>query len=76
MMDLPAAAKPFKKPIDLPASDALSIQKNWHATLQGRQVAVLFDEGSDEAEIEALCKALTAEGDTVFTIAPRLAALP
>ncbi|TWI35977.1 catalase [Paracoccus sulfuroxidans] len=71
-MDLPAAAKPFRKPLDLPVSDALSIQKNWHATLQGRQVAVLFDEGSDPSEIEALQKAVTTKGGTVFTIAPKV----
>ena len=74
-MNLPKPAKPFKQPIDLPPSDALSIQKNWPDTLEGRQVAILFDEGSSKSDIEALKKAVEAAKGTVFTIAPKVGGL-
>lgn len=74
-VDLPAPAKPFREPLDLDPSDALSIQKNWHETLQGRKIGLLIAEGSDKASIDKLTKALTAEGGTVFTIALKVGPL-
>lgn len=74
-IDLPAAAEPFRAPVDLPPSDALSIQKNWHETLQGRKVGLLFGEGSDAAAIDELIARIEAEGGTVFTIAPKVGPL-
>ncbi|UXU76620.1 MULTISPECIES: catalase [unclassified Paracoccus (in: a-proteobacteria)] len=71
-IDLPAAAKPFRAPLDLPPSDALSIQKNWQDTLQGRSVGLLFSAGSDKAAIDELIAAVEAEGGHVFTIAPKV----
>ena len=71
-MDLPAAAKPARPPVDLEPSDALSIQKKWHATLQGRKVGILFDEGSDKAALEALIGKVKDAGGTPFTIAPKV----
>ncbi|MDZ4391821.1 catalase, partial [Cypionkella sp.] len=65
---LPKAAAPFRTPVDLEPSDALSIQKNWKQTLQGRKVGLLFGEGSDKAEIDKLISAIKAEGGSVFTI--------
>ena len=53
-MDLPPKAKPAREPVDLPLSDALSIVKNAKATLKGRKVGILFAEGSDKSEIEAV----------------------
>ena len=67
--------KPFKEPVDLDPSDALSIQKNWNRSLEGRQVAILFDEGSSKSDIEALKKAVEAAKGTVFTIAPKVGGL-
>ncbi|MFC3529494.1 catalase [Paracoccus mangrovi] len=75
-MDLPKPAKPFKAPVDLAPSGALSIQKNWQKTLQGRQVAILFAEGSSKADIDALKKAVEAAKGTVFTIAPKVGGIP
>lgn len=72
---LPAAVKPFKPPLDLPVSDALSIQKNWNVTLQGRKVGLLFSEGSNKAEIDKLIAAIEAEGGSVFKIAPKIGPL-
>lgn len=71
-MELPEAAVPARAPIDLDPSDALSIQKRWHATLKGRKVGILFDEGSDKAALEALIGAIRAAGGTPFTIAPKV----
>ena len=69
---LPKAATPFREAVDLDPSDALSIQKNWPDTLQGRTVGLLFSEGSDKAGIDDLVKAVEAEGGRVFTIAPKV----
>lgn len=74
-IELPPAAKPFKAPLDLGASDALSIQKNWMETLKGRKVGLLVAEGSDKASIDKLTAAIKAEGGTVFTIAPKIGPL-
>ncbi|HVZ09029.1 catalase [Rhodopila sp.] len=71
-IDLPKAEKPFKAPIDLDPSDALSIQKKWKATLRGRKVGILFAEGSDKAELEGLMQAVKAAGGTPFTVAPKV----
>lgn len=71
-LSLPKAAKPFRDPIDLEPSDALSIQKNWKETLEGRKVGILFAEGSDKAELDAVIKAVTDAGGTPFTVAPKV----
>ncbi|WP_134681737.1 catalase [Paracoccus ravus] len=71
-MDLPEAAAPASPPVDLDPSDALSIQKRWQATLQGRKVGVLFDEGSDKASLDNLLQAIRDAGGTPFTIAPKV----
>lgn len=69
---LPQAAKPFREPVDLKPSDALSIQKKWKDTLKGRKVGILFAEGTEKAELDALIKAVKAAGGTPFTIAPKV----
>lgn len=74
-IDLPPAAKPFREPVDLEPSDALSIQKNWRETLQGRKIGLLFAEGSDAAAIDDLIAAVEAQGGSVFTIAPKVGPL-
>ncbi|MFT3690354.1 catalase [Paenirhodobacter sp.] len=74
-LDLPAPATPFRAPVDLDPSDALSIQKNWKDTLKGRKIGLLIAEGSDKAAIDRLTKAIEAEGGTVFTIAPKVGPL-
>nr|WP_233141317.1 catalase [Haematobacter missouriensis] len=74
-MDLPDRATPAREPVDLDLSDALSIQKNWTSTLKGRTVGILFDEGSDSAELERLIKAVEDAGGTAFTVAPKVGGL-
>ena len=72
---LPEAAIPFRAPLDLAASEALSIQKNWKETLKGRKIGLLFGEGSEKDEIDELILALKAEGGSVFTVAPKIGVL-
>lgn len=69
--DLPAAATPFKAPVDLKPSDALSILKNAKATLKGRKVGILVDEGSDMGKAKALASAVEDEGGTAVMIAKK-----
>jgi catalase len=72
-IDVPEAIPAARKPVDLPVSDALSIQKNWNATLEGRKVGILFTEGSDKAELDATIAAVKAAGGTPFTVSPKVA---
>ena len=74
-MELPAASKAAKVPIDLDPSDALSIVKRGDPPMTGRKVAILFDEGSDKAAIDTLKAAVEAKGGTAFTVAPKVGGL-
>lgn len=74
-MPLPAKAPPAREPVDMPPSDALSIQKNARHTLAGRKVAILFDEGSDKAAIERLKAGIEKAGGRAALIAPKVGAL-
>ncbi|MFC0282343.1 catalase [Camelimonas abortus] len=75
-MPLPDRAPAAREPIDMPPSDALSIQKRQKDILAGRKVGVLFAEGSDRAAIERLCGEIRAAGGTPFLVAPRVGAVP
>ncbi|QNT68192.1 catalase [Defluviicoccus vanus] len=65
---LPAA----REPVDLPPSDALSIQKNMQATLAGRAVGILFAEGTDAAELDAVIASVEKAGAKVVLVAPKV----
>ena len=71
-IDLPKAAKPFREPVELAPSDALSIQKNWKDTLKGRKIGILFAEGSDKATIDKLKSDVEAQGGSVMLVAPKV----
>ena len=71
-IDLPPASKPAKAPIDMKVSDALSIHKHGDVPMTGRKVAILFDEGSDKAEINRIKAAVEAAGGSVALIAPKV----
>ena len=60
------------KVLDLEPSPASSIQRNMKKTLQGRKVGILFADGSDGAEIEAVQKAVEKDGATAFLISPKV----
>ena len=71
-MDLPKAAEPARKVIDLDTSPALSIVRNMKETLKGRKVGILFSEGSDKGEIEAVKAAVEKAGGAAMLIAPKV----
>jgi catalase len=74
-MDLPDAAPAARPTLDLDPSPAVSIQRNWNATLKGRKVGILFAEGSDKAAIDGLVKAVKVSGGTPFTVAPKVGSI-
>ena len=74
-MDLPAASVAAIKPIDMKLSDALSIVKKGDPPMTGRKVAILFDEGSDKAAIDALVAAVKKAGGSSVLIAPKVGGL-
>ncbi|MFC3058519.1 catalase [Paenirhodobacter populi] len=74
-VDLPEPVTPFREPLDLAPSDALSVQKNWKETLKGRKIGLLIAEGSDKAGIDKLTDTIKAEGGSVFIIAPKVGPL-
>ncbi|EQB01129.1 catalase [Sphingobium baderi] len=71
-IDLPEKAKAARAPIDMKASDALSIQKQAKETLKGRKVGILFAEGSDKAAIDSLKGEIEKAGGTAFLVAPKI----
>ena len=75
-MDLPAASKPAKAPIDMKTSDALSIVKQGNPPMKGRKVALLFAEGSDKAEINRIKGEVEKAGGKLFLVAPKVGGLP
>jgi catalase len=64
---------PARKPIDLDASDALSIVKKWKPTLKGRKVGVLVTDGADAKTVNALTKAIEKEGAVAAIVTPKAA---
>ena len=74
-MDLPAANKAAKAPVDMKPSDALSIVKQGDPPMTGRKIAILFDEGSDKAAIDKLKAEVEAEGGSALLIAPKVGGL-
>ena len=68
----PAAAPAAVKPQDMPPSPALQIIGKMKSTLEGRQVGILIDDGSDGAIIAALRKAAEGAGAKVKIIAPKV----
>ncbi len=64
------AARPTRQ--DLPASDALSIQKKNPGTLQGRKFGVLLTDGADADLFTALVAAVTEAGATLEVVTPKI----
>jgi len=71
-IDLPDKSKAAKAPVDMPPSDALSIQKRAKDMLKGRKVGILFAEGSDKASIDTLKGEIEKAGGTAFLVAPKV----
>jgi catalase len=68
---LPAPPPAAVQPIDMPPSPALQIIGKMKDTLMGRTVGVLIGDGSDARTIDAVRKAVEAEGATVKLVAAR-----
>jgi catalase len=71
---LPKASAAAKAPIDMPASPALSIQKNMKDTLQGRKVGILIADGTDAGELASLRASIKSAGGVPFVVAPKIGA--
>jgi catalase len=69
---LPPAAATAVPAEDRPPSPALQIIGKMKATLEGRAVGILVNDGSDAALIAALRRAATDAGATVKIVAPKL----
>ena len=64
------AVKPFREPVDLDPSPALSIVGKAPRSIRGRKIGVLLSEGSDAKLLAALRRAVEQEGATLATVAP------
>ncbi|EGF89185.1 catalase HPII [Asticcacaulis biprosthecium C19] len=69
---LPKKNPAAREPVDLPASDALSIQKNAKPMLEGRQFGILIADGSDAAAIAKVKKAIVDAGGKAVIVAPKV----
>lgn len=69
---LPEAAPPARAPVDLPPSAALSIIKNGPESFAGRKVGVLITNGADDAILDTLEKAASAEKFDLELVAPQI----
>lgn len=69
---LPEKAPAAKPTEDFEESPALSIQKNWKETLEGRCIGILIADGSDAAAIDQLQKDIRKAGATAKLVAPKV----
>ncbi|WP_282602258.1 catalase [Paracoccus sp. PARArs4] len=69
--DLPDPATPFRQPVEMPTSDALSIAKKHPNTLKGRKVGILIGENGDQSKADAIRKAVEADGGMAVLIAKK-----
>ncbi|MBU6267208.1 MAG: catalase [Sphingomonadales bacterium] len=70
-MPLPDAAPVAREPVEMAPSPSLSILAHGPPSLQGRLIAILFDEGSDKAAIDKLKGELEKGGAAVLLVAPK-----
>ena len=71
-MSVPRAAETQVAPIDLPPSPPLGIIAKAPKTISGRTIAALVTEGADTSVVDALRKAVEAEGGKFMVIAPKV----
>ncbi len=70
-IDLPDAIAAAKKPVELAASDALSILKH-KAPVAGRMLGLLVADGSDADVVNAVMEQAKAQGVMVKVVAPKV----
>jgi len=66
------AITPAEDPTDMALSPTLSMIKKADPTLKGRKVAALVTDGTDDAMLDALRKAVEKEGAAFAIIAPKI----
>ena len=71
-IDLPAKAPAAKEPVEMKASDALSIHRNMKPTLEGRAVGILIADGTDAAELESVIGAVKKAKGKPVIVAPKV----
>jgi catalase len=69
---LPDAPPTAVWPEDRPASPALQLIGKMNATLEGRRVALLVEDGSDGVHVQRLRQAVTQVGAVLKIVAPKL----
>ena len=69
---LPEKNPAAREPVDMKPSPALSIQKNMKETLEGRAVGILYADGSDGGEIDAVIKAVKGAKGKPVLVAPKV----
>ncbi len=69
---LPKKAAAAREPVDMTASDALSIHKNMKATLEGRAVGVLIADGTDAGELAKVVAAVKKAKGKAVIVAPKV----
>lgn len=71
-IELPEKAPAAREPVDMGPSDALSIHKNMKDTLEARVVGILYADGSDAAELDAVIAAVEAEKGKAVLVSPKV----
>ncbi len=71
-IDLPEKAAAAREVVEMSPSDALSIHRNMKDTLEGRAVGILYTDGSDGAEIDAVVAAIVAAKGKAVLVSPRV----
>jgi catalase len=71
-LPLPKKNKAAKEPVDMPASDALSIQKKMKATLEGRAVGILIADGTDAAALKSVVDGVVKAKGKAVIVAPKV----
>ncbi|RYE04542.1 MAG: catalase [Sphingomonadales bacterium] len=69
---LPPKAKAAREPVDMKESAKLSIHKNMKDTLEGRAVGILYADGTDAAELDAVIAAVTKAKGKAVLVAPKV----
>ena len=67
-----AEITPYKAPVDLDPSPALSLVGKAKPTLKGRKIGALVTDGADGDQLEALREALDKEGAELAIVAPKI----
>ncbi|RYY27599.1 MAG: catalase [Sphingomonadales bacterium] len=69
---LPPKAKAAREPVDMKESPKLSIHKNMKDTLEGRCVGILYADGTDAAELDAVIAAVTKAKGKAVLVSPKV----